>query len=199
MVKLKLLAIAFFLSFQSCYVLFDRAVLPVPDEITNKGLRLDGYYYTIDKCSGSNSTFQINSYYVFYNNGIFMGGINNAIGYECNQIIPLLTKVDFKLKMRNFPDENNISTKGTIQIYSDSIILQRAGGRFGDCIKTYVGKVLNDTTFTITYGSSTRCAGDSYEERQPDTLNLLFHFRKFGPKPDSSAYTNYLLNANSKK
>ena len=79
MVKFKLLAITFFLSFQSCYVLFDQAVLPVPEDITNKGLRLDGYFYTIDKCSSGKSTFQINSYYVFYKNGIFMGGINNAI------------------------------------------------------------------------------------------------------------------------
>ena len=198
MVKFKLLAIAFFLSFQSCYVLFDQAVLSVPEDITNKGLRLDGYYYTIDKCSGGNSTFQINSYYVFYKNGVFMGGINYAIGNECNQIEPLLSKVNLDLKTCNFPNENS-TAKGTIQISSDSIFLQSVGGRFGDCIRTYVGKVLNDTTFIITYGSSTRCAGDSYEERQPDTLNLLFHFRKFGPKPDSSAYTKYLLNANKKK
>lgn len=198
MVKLKLLAFAFFLSFQSCYVLFDQAILPVPEDITNKGLRLDGYYYTIESTINNKSSFIINNVIIPYTNGIYTGGIHCGVGENYNEITNLLKSADKGIK-DNYINLDNSRHWNNITLTSDSIFLMEIGGRFGDCIKTYVGKVINDTTFTITYGSSTRCAGDSYEERQPDTLNLLFHFRKFGPKPDSSAYTNYLLKANSKK
>ena len=197
MVKLKILAIFFLLTFQSCYLLVDQAVLPIPRDIKNTGINLDGYYYTIEYCHPDKSSYQINNFFIFYENGIFMGGINYAIGNDCNTKEKILSTVDVKLKSKLFPNANS-NSKGIIRIISDSIFIQSVGGRFGDCIQTYSGKVLNDTTFIITYGSSTRCAGDSYEERQPDTLNLLFHYRKFGPKPDSSAYMQYLYELNKK-
>ena len=198
MVKLKILAIFFLLTLQSCYVLFDQAVLPLPQDITNNGLRLDGYYYTLFKFEGD-SLVSMPDVVIPYMNGIYKGGVNYGIGEKEISINHLLNKADKHFHSITNNKVHNSVSWGIIAIHTRDIFLQSVGGRFGDCIQTYSGKVLNDTTFIITYVSSTRCAGDSYEERQPDTLNLLFHYRKFGPKPDSSAYMQYLYELNKKK
>ena len=137
-----------------------------------KQLRIDGYYYTINKYD---NTFDI---MFFYKNGVIMdaGG-----GFKINQ------SEDYESKFANGSFYERVkgdkTSWGLFSIQIDQMQFEHWYSSSGGPKHAYVrsGKILNDSTFHIT---------ESYRMQDGNKTELsakdeVYHFKKFSPKPDS--------------
>jgi hypothetical protein len=152
----------------SCYPsIFTLKDLP----IQHSQLKMNGCYY-------SKSTFLypngVNGLIFFYNTGIC---INESSVHES-----LIQAIDF-FKSKNFEKRKNYpiskSDWGYYRTIGDSIMLESKEVGQGHPIVKYSGRILNDTTFYI---------NTAKRENKPLLVfeNILHHFVKFEPKPDST-------------
>jgi len=134
-------------------------------------LRIDGYYYLMDKSSNT-----IIATYLFYNNGILLHGggwpySNQFEGLNNNFCSEIWSKV-----IKEYKDN-----WGLFAIEGNKIVFERwypsSGGPYPAYIRS--GEILNDTTFIIT--QSMRSNGKEVSEE-----NEVYHFKQFSPKPDST-------------
>ncbi len=139
-------------------------------EYTGQQLKIDGYYYTINKFSNKASV------YVFFNNGVLL---NAGDGYDLtvpNYIENSLSSTSFINKLKGIK-----FSWGLFNVEGNNISLERWYSSTGGPLKTYIdfGTIINDSTFQIT--NSMR--SDGTEKRSE---NIIFKFKKFSPKPDST-------------
>jgi hypothetical protein len=133
----------------------------------NGTLRLNGYYYEEPKDS-------LTTIYVLYNDGIV-----------CLPGSPTISKMD------KYILENNNSTIlkdskyawGVFNIVGNIIKIEEWEPTMcGYPVRLSTGTILNDSTYIITQyslrtGSKTNTTND---------VKMIYHFRKFNPKPDST-------------
>jgi hypothetical protein len=134
-------------------------------------LRLDGYYY--GDISGVNAEYP--NIYLFYQNGIF----SNANSYS-------LSDAEAGNVTLNFP-ELKYQHKGDWGVYKidgNNIEIEywvsRSCGGVGLLYES--GKILNDTTFKITYWRHS-VEGRTKQEKN---IEAIFKFKGYTPKPDST-------------
>lgn len=126
-------------------------------------LRTDGFYCHI----GQNMNGHLYSYYFFYKNGIirYGGGSNDSLFYANVGWVSASYKNNW----------------GIFNINGNQIKFEKwepsSGGPFPAYLRT--GEILNDTTFKIT--QLQRSDGTNVS-----TVNDVYHFKKFSPKPDST-------------
>ncbi|GIV26481.1 MAG: hypothetical protein KatS3mg027_0295 [Bacteroidia bacterium] len=142
---------------------------------TSNQLRIDGYYYQ----KLNNNFFSI---YCFYRNGVLLatGGVFSSIQDMDKYLYDeFINRQEYK---------NYKSNWGGFLIQGNSMKFERWYPS-DPPLKAYVraGTILNDTTFIIT--EVYRMKDGSKTEVQ--TLNEIYHFKSFKPKPDS---TNKFIN-----
>ncbi len=135
---------------------------------TNK-LRLDGYYYAILSFDSTHAHT-----YTLYENGIFHdnGGVDTAKVFN--------NTVNLQLPESAY---NHKTFWGIYNLENDNITIQRWIPLSNGCVKVIEeeGVILNDTTFrldverAIWYG----------EVENETSINRIFHFNHYLPKPDS--------------
>lgn len=132
-------------------------------------LRLNGYYYLGD---GE----QIYDSYFFYSNGILLnlGGSSKSNIYDFDSLENII-------KRSINGNETVKEYWGQYEINGNEIKFERYYPSSGGPKPAYIriGKIHNDTTFTIT--QSMRSNGQSVSAE-----NEVYHFRPFSPKPDST-------------
>ena len=134
-------------------------------------LRIDGYYYSnMDSGWGTGVA-------VFYRDGFCIHMFtdpksSDTLSYIENEF--LLNK-SFISKIKQKP-----SWIGVFQINKGSIEFEtwEAAGKY---ITTYshYGKIINDTTFTVNKRRNN-------DQNRTSSLNLIYRFKQFNPKPDST-------------
>ena len=138
-------------------------------EYTGDELRIDGYYYRIYKNHAMNEeSIQV---CCLYQNGIFRWcGISKSFQDYENKIDDINKSKQYKHNWGVFIVENDI-------IKYEKWVGARALEPY--ITRIYAGNILNDTTFHIT---------ESYRPngKERSTEDLMFHFRQFSPKPDST-------------
>jgi len=156
----------------SCSLLLDDAMeaenLRIPaKDYTGKELRTDGYYYHLLNDS-------IGSHYIFlYRNGVIYrspGGISfkNSLTVEEN----LDNSVSYLARtMRSKERHEHRANWGAFEIQANDFRYE-VWGHYNKR-QVYAGKIINDTTFVLTYG-------------QGNTINKKYCFRPFSPLPDST-------------
>jgi hypothetical protein len=159
-----ILAISFALI--GCEVEHDSLTLTREDFQGNQ-LRLNGYYYHEGM---GDSVFW--DHFILYRNGVIL---------SCGTNPPL--------RLENYFDDAHFINKlkinrtcwGIFQISGDSIQFEKwyHGGGAAKLVYARKGIILNDSTFVMTVSSKSN--GDHHS-----TINELYHFRKFSPKPDST-------------
>ncbi len=130
---------------------------------TGNELRIDGYYYSEEDNNGDHSIA------VFFRNGICIYTYTDSENIEKD----ILLNKSLINRFRNEPNHFGV-------FYINGTSLEFEEWENGRDIITFSNfcKILNDTTFLRTKYRNNQ-SGDSYSEK------LLFHFKKFSPKPDS--------------
>ena len=144
-------------------------------EYTGQQLKIDGYYYTINKFSNKASV------YVFFNNGVLLnvgGGFDLT---KSNDIENALSSFAFISKLKQ-----DKTAWGLFIVKSDIIEFEHWYHSGGSQKIVYLksGIIINDTSFQIT--SSKRTDGSELRAK-----NEIYYFKEFSPKPDS---TNAFVN-----
>jgi len=132
-------------------------------------LRTDGYYY---RYYNQNDVERI-IVYILYRNGIIRACGNSESFQDFENKIDILNMSTAKSYKENW---------GVFIVENDIIRYEKwHGARYLEPRKTYIyaGRILNDTTFHIT---------ESYRPNGSEiaTLDFIYHFRQFYPKPDST-------------
>ncbi|GAB1415277.1 hypothetical protein MASR2M117_06830 [Paludibacter sp.] len=136
-------------------------------------LETNGYYYTYASKFDS-----INSKYLdvlfLYKNGIAI----IAGGGEKEEMEALLKKKEFYNYIKDVP-----AAWGIFNIENDSIKIERpkSYGWFNSYMFTLIGGIANDSIIHVIKDISSTGKGG-----KPKTINQIYHYRKFSPKPDST-------------
>lgn len=174
----------FFILLTNC---MNQKMMLAPKNITDSKLCFDGYYKLRGKAmfydSVKNSTAygvakELDSYnvYIFYSNGVFIGGetlradsVNNRAAYLYER---------YKNSGKSKRDAN---LWGIFTMVGDSIKIENWEPSSGGGMKTVIrmGKVLNDTTFVITEKLN-------HYDNEKQLLQDTFNFSKLSRKPDST-------------
>ena len=128
-------------------------------------LRIDGLYYTVEE----NMYGDLYTVYFFYRNGVvrYGGSSNDPEFYRGN----------------GFLDEQAKYAWGLFHVGGDEITFEKWYPPSKGISYSYIssGHILNDTTFVIT--ESRRSNG----EEEVHERDEVYHFRPYGPKPDSTS------------
>lgn len=157
-----------------CFGCIDSKLIISRQAFNGSSLNLNGYYYNITK---GQYRYAIDIYF-FYNNGIvYRGGSGVAeLNVSNNELLGNMDKYLYSKVM------NQSKTGwGTFHITSNEIQFETWEPSSGGPLKTVIrsGKILNDTTFTITKFIN------NYDGKTT-SKNDVYHFRPFTPKPDST-------------
>jgi hypothetical protein len=143
-------------------------------EYNGHQLKIDGYYYNVNKFSNKASV------YVFFKNGVLL---NAGAGYDLtvpNNIELALSSPDLINKLKQ-----DKTCWGLFRIDSNIIEFERWYHSGGSQKKVFVnsGIIINDTTFHITSSRRSDGSDKKFEDE-------IYKFRKYSPKPDSTnSYT----------
>ena len=143
----------------------------VREENNSIKLNLAGYYYG-DLFGGDTNSVNV---FLFYQNGVTFDANSKKTNEAISGNISLnLDELAFDYK----------SFWGIYKITNDSIEIQHWIPQLNGCcnVAVYKGKIINDTTFNITHWYAFRRHGIYMNI---DTLNVIFKFHKYSPKPDS--------------
>jgi len=149
-----------------CNKFEDEKISLLRKEYTGNELRIDGYYYYNNPYDAERIVV-----FVLYNNGII-----RACG-------SLSSFQDFENLINAYNKGSSTKNQWGVFIVEDNFIKYEKwyGARFLEPYITYIyeGKILNDTTFHIK---------ERYRPngKERSTEDLLFHFKQFSPKPDST-------------
>jgi hypothetical protein len=159
--------VCFLMLISCCNVLFPDENLTIKRrDYTGNELRTDGYFYFFQEST--------NLIYVrfLYRNGIIL----SVGGYSP----PDLEEVEKRILN---PIMNSKDHWGVFVVDGNTIKYEKWIGSSSSSPKAYLynctGNILNDTTihFTESYNS---------ESNKTNTINEVWHFRRFSPKPDST-------------
>ncbi|MCC6185882.1 MAG: hypothetical protein IT256_01885 [Chitinophagaceae bacterium] len=136
----------------------------------NGSLRIDGFYYG-DSSIAYQGIVSVDLIF-FYRNGVI-----HAPGAP-----EYLKMKDYVMQTLNNPQNSVQYLWGLFKHSSDNIEIEKWLPRqCGYWVEYRSGKVLNDTTFELTYQKQ------SYKgEKSSGSINQIYHFRAFSPKPDST-------------
>ncbi len=137
-------------------------------------LRIDGYYYYKYPV---NESFRYVIYF-FYNNGVAL----HAGAIKEEDI--LIKEEKFKNGTFYLNVENTKYFWGVFVVNNQNIKIERWYPSSGGPLRTYIreGTILNDTTFHITQFYRNQ----NGEKTAIESLDEVYHFKKFSPKPDST-------------
>jgi hypothetical protein len=141
---------------------------------TGNELRIDGYYY-----SNLTSADDI-AIAVFYRDGVCINVYTRVEGQDTISYIENEILLNESIISTFMSTPTNI---GVFHINTESIEFETwEAGRDIITFSNY-GEILNDTTFLITKQVNN-------DSGKSETLNLIYRFREFSPKPDST--NNYV-------
>ncbi len=162
---------ALLISFCSCQknnIFFsDRLSLERQDYNDNQ-LRIDGYYYCLSQNNGI--VYSI----FFYRNGVVINGGGNSTFEELEKIFTL----------ESFKNSKYRYDWGIFIINSNKILIESwhpGSGGLGSPAFVRSGEIINDTTFVMT-----EVWRSHHKKRTLKSINEVYHFRQFSPKPDST-------------
>jgi len=140
---------------------------------TGNQLRVDGYYYWTSEDNEGNEAFQI---FFLYRNGVILSG-----GFPLTIDLSDQEEEFANGEYYDHVKDDKISW-GRFQISENIITYEKWYPSSGGPAPVYLhqGTILNDTTFQIT--SSRPSHGDGEFE----SLNRIYRFKHFAPKPDST-------------
>jgi hypothetical protein len=151
--------------------------------------------FTIKKLPISSNVLKLNGYYFYSNSSVYANGVgvcflySNGVLYELNSNYESLDQAlkyykikDNNVTSKNYPIER--SYWGLYRTLGDSIILEQHDVGQGFPLFKFTGRILNDTTFYINTSKKENEKTKTFE-------NIVYHFKKFEPKPDS---TNKFVN-----
>ena len=138
---------------------------------TGKQLRIDGYYYAIYQG-------EINMIYVLFQNGVIQTFSVNDYGMDFSKVEKAFTNPDHVSSTKN-----SKYCWGDYAIDTNSIKIEQwqpSNGAFP--VYTNEGKILNDTTFTLT----TLYRLVNGQKKYVTAINEIYYFKQYSPKPDST-------------
>lgn len=140
---------------------------------TGNQLRVDGYYYWTSEDNEGNEAFQI---FFFYRNGVLLSG-----GFPLAADLADQEEEFANGEYYDHVKDDKISW-GRFQISGSIITYEKWYPSSGGPAPVYMhqGAILNDTTFQI---ASSR---PSHGNGQVESLNRIYRFKPFSPKPDST-------------
>lgn len=148
----------------------DKLTIP-KTPFTGNQLRIDGYYYSL-------FNNEINTIYVYFQNGVFQHFGVTKCGLDFDKAELYFSNAN-SLKVI----KNNKYFWGVFLINGDNIKKeewQPSSGAFP--VYTSEGKILNDTTILFTQLYRLQ----NGQKTGLTTINETYYFRKFSPKPDST-------------
>lgn len=169
----RVLYIILLLSLSSCEIELEEMYL-TRHNYNSDVLRIDGYYYTIEPDSD-----RVALRYFFYKNGVSYRDSEDYYDSisELEELIKSLNtskvhqKYAFGWGVFDFYDSTLL-----IEQYTQSALNKKLTAIFS-------GKILNDTTFTLTERYKLDQHGKKYDVYKFDAT---YHFRQYSPKPDST-------------
>lgn len=140
-------------------------------------IRMDGYYYYFD---GN----KFNDFFLF-TNGVYYGG--PGMGSITDLDSSPLDSMDEEIREYHLFRERHLPLQyewGIFSIEELEIQIERwipSSGNYGYPTQILEGKILNDTT--ILFHTQ---IGDGSGKKKVKNIDMIYHFRQFSPKPDST-------------
>lgn len=187
LILLVVLLIFCYSNLTSCSLLFDKSLHLKKEQIQENSLRLDGYYYSdynvdatvvIDRYGNNRTEKQTyRGIYFLYKNGVIINAQNRELNDTNNY------EDWFRDKRYNEMLKKGKYNWGICNITNETIRIE-----LWYCAEVCItavdeGKILNDTTFVITESYQLRKNGTKKKFRKKEET---YHFKQFGPKPDST-------------
>jgi len=139
-------------------------------DYTGNQLRIDGYYYNLYDTLSADIKYS----YFFYRNGVVLSG---SAGSNFEELEETFNSEGFTNNIKK-----NRSGWGLFKIYESEITIEEWVPMEPPYhAYTRSGEIIDDTTFVITKSWRNKRKKETLK-----TINEVYHFKQFSPKPDST-------------